>query len=48
VRQWNARPAAGAEAAMPKWMGALEGLAPVKGGGLAVLLGTVNPKSCSS
>ncbi len=30
---------------MPKWMGALDGITPPKAAGLAVLLGTVNPKN---
>jgi hypothetical protein len=45
VKEWRARPAEGAEASMPKWMGALDSLAPVKAGGLAVFLGTINPKN---
>ncbi len=45
VREWRARPSAGAEAAMPKWMGMVDSITPVKAGGLAVLLGTINPKN---
>ena len=43
AREWRARPAADAEVAMPKWMGALDDITPLKAGGLAILLGTVNP-----
>jgi hypothetical protein len=45
VKEWRARPAEGAEAPMPKWMGALDSLTPVKSGGLAIFLGTINPKN---
>ncbi len=45
VKEWRARPAPGADAPMPKWMGALDGITPPKAAGLAVLLGTVNPKN---
>jgi len=45
VKEWRARPAAGADAPMPKWMSALDDLTPLKAGGLAVLLGTINPKN---
>jgi hypothetical protein len=45
VKEWKARPAPGAEAPMPKWMSALDGITPVKAGGLAILLGTINPKN---
>ena len=45
AREWKARPPADAEVAMPKWMDALDGITPVKAGGLAVLLGTINPKN---
>jgi Sap, sulfolipid-1-addressing protein len=45
TKEWRARPAADAEPPMPKWMGALAGLTPVKAGGIAILLGTINPKN---
>jgi hypothetical protein len=45
VKEWRARPAAGTDPPMPKWMGALDDLRPPKVGGLAVLLGTINPKN---
>jgi threonine/homoserine/homoserine lactone efflux protein len=45
VKEWKARPAPGVEAPMPKWMSALDGIRPVKAGGLAILLGTINPKN---
>jgi hypothetical protein len=45
AKQWRARPAADEEASMPKWMGALDNITPVKAGGLAILLGTINPKN---
>ena len=44
-KQWRARPAAGVEAAAPKWMSALDGMTPLKSAGLAVVLGTINPKN---
>ncbi len=45
LREWRARPSADAEAAMPKWMGMIDSINPVRAGGLAVLLGTINPKN---
>jgi hypothetical protein len=45
AKQWRARPAAGVEAPTPKWMSALDGMTPVKAAGLAVVLGTINPKN---
>jgi Sap, sulfolipid-1-addressing protein len=45
IREWRARPAPGAEVPMPKWMGALDGITPMKAAGLAVLLSAVNPKN---
>jgi threonine/homoserine/homoserine lactone efflux protein len=45
VREWQKRPAPGEDVAMSKWMGALDDFTPVKAGGLAVLLGAVNPKN---
>jgi hypothetical protein len=45
VREWRARPAAGTEPPMPKWMGMLGSITPAKAGGLAVVLSAVNPKN---
>lgn len=45
VKEWKARPGPDEEVAMPKWMSALDGMTPPKAGGLALLLGTVNPKN---
>jgi threonine/homoserine/homoserine lactone efflux protein len=36
AKEWRARPRPGAQVAMPKWMGALDGMTPPKAGGLAV------------
>jgi Sap-like sulfolipid-1-addressing protein len=45
VKEWRARPAPGAEVAMPKWMSAVDTITPTKAAGLAVVLGTINPKN---
>jgi hypothetical protein len=45
VKEWRARPAAGVEAPMPKWMGMLDGITTPKTGGLALLLSALNPKN---
>ena len=45
VKEWKARPEGDAEPPPPKWMGALENLTPVKAGGIALALGTINPKN---
>jgi hypothetical protein len=45
AKQWRGRPHPGAEVPMPKWMRALDGMTPLKAAGLAVVLGTVNPKN---
>lgn len=45
ARQWRGRPRAGGEAAMPKWMQAIEDFGPSKAAGLALLLSAVNPKN---
>jgi threonine/homoserine/homoserine lactone efflux protein len=45
LRQWRSRPKAGQEPTMPKWMGAIDTLTPVKGLGLGFLLSAVNPKN---
>jgi hypothetical protein len=44
-RQWRARPAPDEDVPMPKWMGALDHLTPLKAGGLAILIGAINPKN---
>ena len=44
-REWQKRPAPGAEAEMPKWMARVDGLTPVQALGLGVLLGGLNPKN---
>jgi threonine/homoserine/homoserine lactone efflux protein len=45
VRQWRGRPAAGAEAEMPKWMAGLDRIGPGGAFGLGALLSAVNPKN---
>lgn len=45
LRQWSGRPRGDAEPATPAWMKAVEGFRPPKAFGLAVLLGSVNPKN---
>jgi hypothetical protein len=44
-RHWKARPKAGEEPAMPKWMAAIDNVTPVKALGLGVLLSGLNPKN---
>jgi hypothetical protein len=44
-RNWRRRPAPGTEAEMPKWLGTVESVSPVKAFGLAVGLAAVNPKN---
>jgi hypothetical protein len=44
-RNWTKRPAAGEEPVMPKWMGTVDTLSPVKAFGLGILLAGVNPKN---
>jgi threonine/homoserine/homoserine lactone efflux protein len=44
-REWKKRPAPGEQATLPKWMGAIDQLTPVKSLGLGVLLSAVNPKN---
>lgn len=44
-RQWQHRPHAGDDVAMPKWMNALDSFSPGKSVGLALLLSAVNPKN---
>jgi threonine/homoserine/homoserine lactone efflux protein len=45
VRQWRARPAAGEEPPMPKWMKGIDAFTAPKALGLAALLGALNPKN---
>jgi Sap-like sulfolipid-1-addressing protein len=45
ARQWQGRPKPGEEAAMPKWMQAIDGFSAVKSLGLGVLLAGANPKN---
>ena len=45
LRQWRNRPKAGEQAAMPKWMEAIDGFTPVKALGTGVLLSAINPKN---
>jgi threonine/homoserine/homoserine lactone efflux protein len=45
TRQWRARPDTDADVPLPKWLGALDSITPVKAAALAVLLSTVNPKN---
>ncbi|HMG28194.1 MAG TPA: GAP family protein [Acidimicrobiia bacterium] len=44
-RDWRKRPAESEADAQPKWMSAIDTLAPVKTGGLAVALAALNPKN---
>ncbi|HEY6427955.1 MAG TPA: GAP family protein [Acidimicrobiales bacterium] len=44
-RNWRKRPAPGGEADMPKWMGTVDSLSPVKAFGLGVALAVANPKN---
>ncbi|WP_308797634.1 GAP family protein [Agromyces silvae] len=45
ARQWRSRPKAGEEAALPKWMAAIDGMTAVRGLVLGFLLSAVNPKN---
>jgi threonine/homoserine/homoserine lactone efflux protein len=45
LRQWRGRPREGEEAALPKWMGALDGFGPGKALGAGALLSGLNPKN---
>jgi hypothetical protein len=44
-REWRKRPAPGAEPVMPKWMGTVDSLTPIKAFGLGVILVAANPKN---
>jgi threonine/homoserine/homoserine lactone efflux protein len=45
VKQWRSRPAPGAEAALPKWMAAIDSFTPGKALGLGFALAAINPKN---
>jgi hypothetical protein len=45
VKNWKGRPARGAEAAVPKWMAAIETIAPLKAAGFGLALSGANPKN---
>lgn len=45
VRQWQQRPKEGETPAVPKWMGAIDQVTPLKAFGLGTLLSGVNPKN---
>ena len=45
LRQWRGRPAAGAPAALPKWMSAIDSMTAVRGLLLGFVLSAVNPKN---
>ena len=45
ARQWRSRPRDGAEAPMPKWMGAIDSFTPVKAFGAGAALSGLNPKN---
>ena len=45
LRQWRSRPRAGVQAALPKWMSAIDTMNAGKGFGLGFLLAAVNPKN---
>jgi threonine/homoserine/homoserine lactone efflux protein len=45
LRQWRSRPAHGEQAALPKWMSAIDSMTAGKAFGLAFLLAAVNPKN---
>jgi hypothetical protein len=44
-RNWAKRPKSGEQPALPKWMGTVETISPLRAFGLAVLLSVVNPKN---
>ena len=45
VKQWRGRPRAGEEAAMPKWMRAIDRFTPGRSMAIAVALSAINPKN---
>jgi threonine/homoserine/homoserine lactone efflux protein len=45
VKQWRGRPAAGQEAALPKWMRAIDTFTPGRSVAMGVALSAINPKN---
>lgn len=45
LKQWRGRPAAGEDATMPAWMGAIDEFTPVKALGFGLVLSAFNPKN---
>jgi threonine/homoserine/homoserine lactone efflux protein len=45
LRQWRSRPKDGEEAALPKWMGAIDSMTAARGLALGFILAAVNPKN---
>jgi threonine/homoserine/homoserine lactone efflux protein len=45
VRDWRKRPHGDEEPTLPKWLATIEGITPMKSGGLGLLLSAVNPKN---
>ena len=45
ARHWRTRPKDGAAPSLPKWLTTIEGITPIKAGGLGLLLSAVNPKN---
>ncbi len=45
VRGWRRRPREGQEVPTPSWMAAIDSFSPVRAAGLALVLGTINPKN---
>jgi threonine/homoserine/homoserine lactone efflux protein len=45
VRQWRGRPRGGGEAAMPKWMRAIDRFTPTRAFAIAIALSAINPKN---
>ncbi|HTU39350.1 MAG TPA: GAP family protein [Acidimicrobiales bacterium] len=44
-RNWRKRPAPGEQPEMPRWLGSVDSMSPLKAFGLAVALAAVNPKN---
>jgi threonine/homoserine/homoserine lactone efflux protein len=45
VRQWRGRPRGGEEAALPKWMRAIDRFTPARSSAIAIALSAINPKN---
>jgi threonine/homoserine/homoserine lactone efflux protein len=45
IKQWRGRPAAGDEAALPKWMQTIDTFTPAKAMAMGLVLSAVNPKN---